>query len=196
MMTCETTSASVCDNSRQIVIDLQNGVEGAFDRLYERYSPVLMATLRRRGMSLRDSEDAVQETFLRVSERIEQLDPERSIGGFLKTIAVRIATDMHRKTVRRGRVTSLDVSLDDVIGREEQTEEFVEQSQEFSIAMAILDEQPELTKEIIRLYFFENMTYLQISEQLGIGVTTAKDRVRKAVGTVQQRIVANSRSTT
>jgi RNA polymerase sigma factor (sigma-70 family) len=63
-----------------------------------------------------------------------------------------------------------------------------EQSEQYTMVMTVLDEQPETTKEIVRLRFFEQLTFEQIAEQLGIGVTTAKDRVRKAIGAVQERV--------
>ena len=186
-MSTATASAAPCVENRQLVQDIIDGVDGAFDALYEQYNGKLIAILRKRGVSVRDAEDVVQETFLRVSQLIDQLDPERSIGGFLKTIAVRIATDNHRRISRRGHHVSFDLQHDKPASNET-VEEAAGQSQQFSLAMTILDEQPELTKQIVRMYFFENMTYLQIADQLGIGVTTAKDRVRKAIGAVQERV--------
>jgi RNA polymerase sigma factor (sigma-70 family) len=66
-----------------------------------------------------------------------------------------------------------------------------DQSAQFTMVMTVLEEQPETTKEIIRLYFFEQMTYQHIADQFGLGVTTVKDRLKKAIGVVQQHVMAS-----
>lgn len=181
------TPAVSCSPERQLITDLQAGSDGAFDRLYEKYSGLLFSVLRSKGTSVPDSEDIVQETFCRVARSIEKLDPEKSLAGYLRTIAVRIAIDKNRSRLRDPsrcavQIDSVDPGGDDIAVRESDT------IGECSMVMAVLDQQPEQTKEILRLYFFEQMTYRQIAEKLQIGVTTTKDRVRKAVGVVRDQI--------
>jgi RNA polymerase sigma factor (sigma-70 family) len=175
-------------SEQQLIADLKAGVDGAFDRLYEQYSGALLVAVQRKGASARDAEDVVQETFLRVSTNLDKIDETKSLGGYLRTIATRIAIDTHRKNVRRGVVLSYEDSIQPEQQHDSETEDTTE---EFAFAMTILDEQPELTKQIVRMYFFDQMTYLEIAQQLGIGVTTAKDRVKKAIGAVQQRAVVS-----
>lgn len=183
---------SAKQQEQALVRDLRAGVAGAFDRLYEQYSGLVRRDLCRRGVSATDAADVVQETFLRVSQLLDTLNPEKSLGGFLKTIASRIAIDLNRKVTRRGKVrtTSLD-SVAEQTTLEHDEWQAPEQSEQYTMVMTALDEQPELTKQIVRMHFFEQMTYLEIAQQLGIGVTTAKDRVKKAIGAVQQRAMAS-----
>ena len=175
-------------SEQQLIADLKSGVDGAFDRLYEQYSGTLLTDLHRKGASARDAEDVLQETFLRVSMNLEKIDEKKSLWGYLRTIATRLAIDTHRKNVRRGVVLSYEDSIQPEPQNEVDTEDT---TKEFAFAMTILDEQPELTKQIVRMYFFDQMTYLEIAQQLGIGATTAKDRVKKAIGAVQQRVVVS-----
>ena len=172
-----------------LVRDLRAGVDGAFDRLYERYNVVVMRDLRRRGVSETDAADIVQETFLKVIRVVETLDESKSLGGFLKTISSRIAIDKNRAAVRRGkgRTTSLDV-----VAEQEGSIEFVadDHTEQFAMVMTVLEEQPEATKEMIRLYFFEQKTYVEIADQLGVGVTTVKDRMKRALGVIRQQVPA------
>lgn len=184
------SSAVSCgvSSEQQLIADLKAGVDGAFDRLYEQYSGPLFVALQRKGTSYRDAEDVLQETFLRISTNVDKIDETKSLGGYLRTIATRIAIDNHRKTVRRGVVVSYEECIQPESHNEIETEDTTE---EFAFAMTILDEQPELTKQIVRMYFFDQMTYLEIAQQLGIGVTTAKDRVKKAIGAVQQRAMVS-----
>lgn len=180
------------EQEQELVRNLQAGVDGAFDCLYERYSSVLRSDLMRRGVATRDVEDVVQETFLRVSQVINTLNPAKSLIGFLKTIASRIAIDLNRRAVRRGKGRTASLDCVEEQGASFESEYPAEdQSAQFTMVMTVLEEQPETTKEIIRLYFFEQMTYQQIADQFGLGVTTVKDRVRKAIGVVQQRVMAS-----
>lgn len=174
-----------------IVRDLRAGVDGAFDRLYERYSMRLHSRLRTK-VSDRDADDIVQETFLRVSMNIDRLSEEKSLPGYLWTIAFRIVIDMDRSAARRGKCCTRSMEISGEVATSERDEcKPAEQAEQYAMVMTILDEQPELTKQIVRMYFFDQMTYVEIAQQLGIGATTAKDRVKKAIGAVQQRAMVS-----
>lgn len=174
-----------------LVRDLRAGVDGAFDRLYETYSTSLHASLRAK-VSARDADDILQETFLRVSMNIDKLSEEKSLGGYLRTIAYRIVIDMGRSAARRGKGCTRSMEMSAEVATPDRDEcQPAEHAEQYAMVMTILDEQPELTKQIIQMYFFEQMTYAEIAQELRIGVTTAKDRVKKAIGAVQQRAVVS-----
>ena len=70
----------------------------AWEEFTGRYGPFLQRYLEHHGLSRDDALDIVQETFLEVVRRIGQFeyDRERSFGGWLATIAIRLAGRLYR----------------------------------------------------------------------------------------------------
>jgi len=175
------------DPVRQMTLDLIAGKPGAFDVVYEHYSVQLKRALKQQGMKAQDAEDVVQETFLRLSQMTGSIDPDRSLAGFLNVTAKRIGIDMFRKQSRRDKRVTVQSGYEDLIADyRDSFEQECEDREEYAIVMTVLDEQPERTKRVIRMRFFEKMTFPQIASELGIGVTTVKDIVSRAVGSVQK----------
>ena len=76
---------------------VQRGCAESFDLLVERLQPRLLFVLRRRMRNFADAEDVAQKTLLRVYEKIQLYNPQQKFSPWLFTIAVRLATDHHRK---------------------------------------------------------------------------------------------------
>jgi RNA polymerase sigma-70 factor (ECF subfamily) len=85
------------------------GSRAAFEELVSRYSPRLFYFLRSRFESDEDIEDLMQETFLRLFQKIDLYDPERRFSTWLYTIAVRLAISRHR--AKKPRPLPLDPEL-------------------------------------------------------------------------------------
>ncbi len=85
------------------------GSRAAFEELVSRYSPRLFFFLRSRSESDEDIEDLMQETFLRVFQKIDRYDPERKFSTWLYTMAVRLAISRHR--AKKPRPLPLDPDL-------------------------------------------------------------------------------------
>lgn len=70
-----------------------------WERLYDVHAPKLRRIISRRvGASL--AEDVLQETFLQAFKSRATIDPTRSIEPWLITIALRAATEAHRRQLR------------------------------------------------------------------------------------------------
>lgn len=72
--------------------------ERIFHRLFDRFSPALVAFFRKRGFSPESCQDLVQETFLKVHLGLSDFRQEVPFKHWL----FEIATNVYRKTLRRG----------------------------------------------------------------------------------------------
>ena len=79
----------------------RRGDEPAFRSLYRRHTGVLLAILRRL-VGADDSEDAVQETWLRASRRVASFDERSSLRTWLVAIAINVARERWRERQRAG----------------------------------------------------------------------------------------------
>ena len=94
------------DRDRPLVAAvLADGDEDAFRQLYRRHSPRLFNFLLRvLGGSRRDAEDVLQETWIRVVERLETFRGEAAFGTWLTGVGLNLARTHLRRLSRRDEV--------------------------------------------------------------------------------------------
>ncbi len=84
-----------------IVKGCRSGHQKSFDLLYRQYHPVILRVAQGIMGNRQDAEDAVQEIFIRVLTRIDQLQDEASLSWWIRALAVNVCRDMLRKRNRR-----------------------------------------------------------------------------------------------
>lgn len=160
--------------------------EDAYAELYRRLARSVNAASRMILGSSPEVEDVVAEVFVGFWLRPELFDPGRSsVLGFLRMKARGRSIDILRtKTARRLR--------EDRVGREASPSGLeaesgmiaTESAAQVHNAVSLL---PPLEREVIRLAFFNAMTYVEVARALGIAEGTAKSRIRSGL----QHLAAN-----
>lgn len=140
------------------------------EAFYRRYSPWLVARLRRRFGA--DTEDLVQEIWLRVAGIEADLDI-RYPRAFLLKIAFNIGLSGDRQTRRRRQILDSAAPLGTMAL--EPTQNAIVQIQEIVLAL------PQPLRDVFVLSRFGGLTNSQIAEQLGISPKTVEWRMTKAL---------------
>jgi len=81
----------------QLACQVQAGCVDSFDELDRRLRPRLLLVLNRRMQNRLDAEDLVQQTLLRVYEKIHLYDSQQKLSPWVFTIALRLAASHGRK---------------------------------------------------------------------------------------------------
>ena len=106
----DTNSVSSEATSEELARRARLGCALAFAELSQRFRPRLLAVLERRFSGrFSDAEDIAQETFTRAWQKISHYDDRYRFSTWLFTIALRLATDFHRREVRRQQDVELTV---------------------------------------------------------------------------------------
>ena len=71
------------EQERQQIIGLRKGDQGSFRSLYTAYAPRLLAFSRKYFLSDADSEEILQEVFIKIWEMKENLDPDKSFSSYV-----------------------------------------------------------------------------------------------------------------
>ena len=167
-----------------------DGNQLAFSALIERYKNDLLHFLIRFVGKRAAAEDVFQETFLQVHISAETFDLKRRFKPWLFTIAANKGRDWHRKHSKR---TMMSLSQD--VGREGEGARFVDllegdqelpdanllETEQANQVRAAVDALPSHLREILLLSYFQQMSYVQISESLQIPLGTVKSRLHSAV---------------
>lgn len=152
-----------------------NGDEQAGDRLFRRYMAAVARFFRNKAAA--DLEDLVQQTFLGCLEGAARFRGDGSFRSYLFGVAYRVLGTYYRGKYRRDAVSLDEVSFHDLSPGPSLA--FAEQ-REHQLLLAALREIPLNYQVVIELYFWEEMTSLEIAATLDIPHGTAQTRLRRA----------------
>lgn len=184
-----TNSSSAQSDKRKLVLRIQAELPhgtNAFREFVEHFTPQIYRRALRLVGSPSDAEEVVQDVFLRVFRSIGRYRFEKPIGHWLQTITSNAARNLLRTSFRdQRRKSSLASSVDLRMPASQSDPIFVEALED---AMKLLD--PE-TRIAIRLRYVEEFSFPEIAEQLGMGESKAKMRVRRGVDKLRSLLGTN-----
>ncbi len=177
-------------NLTQIVIDVQNGVDGAFEKLYNetiRYSYAAASLLLK---NKEDIEDVLQNSYMYASKYLSDL---RNPESFLSWLGVIINHECKKHIIHN--IKSTDIYFA-VLGKKEQEYipeedipfDLIEQKEISCSIQAMVDKLPEDKRACVVLYYFEQRTLPEIADILGIPEGTVKSRLYNARKMLEKRI--------
>jgi RNA polymerase sigma-70 factor, ECF subfamily len=154
----------------------------AYTKIYLRYRERVYAYALRVLTNEQDAEDLFQEVFYRVYTRAESFTEEKSLGGWIFTIAHNLCLNKIRD--RKPQDGLDDLSLPIEHGAYGAPEQFGEEWREvIARAMALL---PIEYREVIILREYEGMSYAEITEILHTTIPSIKSRLYRAKGRLRE----------
>jgi len=168
-------------SDKELLVRLQDGDHMAFEILYHRHSRTLLAKLDKKLSSTFEADDILQELFIKIWDRREQIDPEQPFAGYLYRIAQRMLTDHYRKLAR----TSVlhDQVHDYLNGRE----------MEHLLAVAV-QQLPAQQQRVFQLCKVEGKSYKETAQLMGLSTETVHAHLVKATKTVKTYILNNQQN--
>ena len=167
----------------------------AFSVLVERHAKSVYLFIYKLTQNKEDSEDIVQETFIKAWQKINRYDKEKSLKTWLFTIAKNTAVDKLRKK-KTINFSSLNQSSDkddfnddssrpdfenNIVDTEMLPDEiFAKKEAEKSLEIA-LNKMSEEQRLLIFLHINEELTFEQIAEIINKPINTIKSQYRRAI---------------
>ncbi|GIS63025.1 MAG TPA: RNA polymerase subunit sigma [Planctomycetaceae bacterium] len=149
--------------------------------LVEQYAGLLFGIARRLSGCSTDAEDLVQQTFLAAHAHGNQLRDTTKVRAWLCTILRNEFLKLVRSR-RRGSTISLDG-----LG-EPSAPDHAKMEVDGEAILLALDSLPEEFRIPIVLYFFEEMSYREISESLDLPIGTVMSRLSRAKSRLRERL--------
>jgi RNA polymerase sigma-70 factor (ECF subfamily) len=137
------------------------------------------------------AEDLAQETLLRGFRALHTLsDPDR-FGAWLSGIAVRICLD-HCKARKNAQVhfsaLGEDHNPESLLSRSDDDLLALEREEERRQLLAEVEALPEDYRQVILLYYYNDMTYLDLANLLGVSTATINARLTRARALLRARL--------
>lgn len=161
------------------------GDQRAFAEIVELYKDKIYHLAYRMLSNRYEAEDIVQETFLRVYRNLDRYDQNQKFSTWIYRIATNLCIDRLRK---KKPTYSLDAEMNDQEGmdgysmipsdnRTPESEALLSETQQ--IIYQAIDSLPAKYKSVMILRYLQDLSLQEISDVLGMPVTTIKTRVHR-----------------
>ncbi|MEE9230069.1 MAG: RNA polymerase sigma factor, partial [Acidobacteriota bacterium] len=161
-----------------LVERVRQGDDRAFEALVNRYADQAFAVAFGFLQHVQDSEDLVQDAFVRALERIDSLSPGSPFGAWFYRLVVNAALNRRRYLARR-RTEAITADRAARGGDPDRASERAELRRRLAQALQTLP--PELETVVI-LHDLEGFTHPEIAQVLGIPEGTCRSHLHRARG--------------
>jgi RNA polymerase sigma-70 factor (ECF subfamily) len=147
-------------------------------RLYDDHAPTLFAFLLNVTRNETETRDVMQEAFARLAARPERFGGVRDERGFLLRLAHNLAIDQTRR--RTAHANAIERAAHEPTELFEKAPDPDTKAFQKAVASA-MEELPEDQRAVVHLKIWEELTFVEIAETLGIPANTAASRYRYAL---------------
>src|SRR5579864_1730929 len=175
----------------QLVRQVLGGKVGAYEVLVRRWAARVLAVCHARVGRADAAEDLAQEALLRGLRALPTLsDPEKS-GPWLCGIAVRCCLDWLKAATRKDVSMSAlpESKVDALVCSDDDAAASASRQDEIRRLMIEVERLPLPYRQVLMLFYYDDCTYRQIAEQLGISTSVVNLRLTKARQMLRQCMV-------
>ena len=184
-------SDSIKYSDKELILRFQQGDELAYVELVNRYRNRLINFVFRFVGTKEESEDIVQDTFVKLYEKKDYYRPINEFSTWIFTIASNLAKTELRKRKRRKTSSLSDLGLEnkdfDVPVQDTTDEETLGEFADSQIQDAIQSLQIHFRTALI-LRDIEELSYEEISKILDVPLGTIKSRINRARLQLQEKL--------
>jgi RNA polymerase sigma-70 factor (ECF subfamily) len=159
-----------------IVIGFSKGEKAAFDKIYAAFSASMFGVCLRYARCRDDAQDMLQESFIKLYNARESVNPEMPIAPWIKTITIRTALNYIQKNYSIVLVDN-ELKFDQAIF---EVENELDKQALMDKLLKILQQLPDGYRTVFNLYTIDNLTHKEIAEYLSISEGTSKSQYFKA----------------
>lgn len=171
----------------ELVYRAKKGDQSAYQELLKRYYKAVFYLIKRMVKNDTDAEDLTIEVFTKVFMNIDMYTETHSFSTWLFKIASNHTIDFLRKQKNANNILNIDEPLDEetnwffeLASDEPNPEKFLISKQKQQKINEIINILPKELSEVIKLRVYEEMSYKEISDALGLAIGTVKARIFRA----------------
>lgn len=170
-------------NDLDLVRRCQSGDRSAQSELYHRYAKAMLNCAYRILNDREEAKDVLQDGFVKVFRKMDQFRGDATLGAWIKRIIVNTAINQSRK--KRPEVQVEIESIEDPTRSNLPNEDLILNVELARIALANL---PDGYRTVVTLYLVEGYDHKEISEILGISLSTSLSQYSRGKKKLKQLI--------
>lgn len=168
------------ESDEQLVENILKGNKQQFRELILRYQSRVFAVAIKVTNNQKDAEDISQEVFLQLYRSLGTFNGNSSFSTWIYRITMNKAIDYKRKQERQ-----LDQEPENMIASLPETsilspEEALLKNLDKELIHSYLIELPPAYRDVLKLYYFEELSYGEIAMKLNVAIKTVESRLYRA----------------
>ncbi len=166
-----------------LVREVQEGSISAFEDLVRRYQHKLYAFVLHIVRDHHTAQDTVQESFISLYKSIDRVDTKRKFSSYVFSIARNHAISLVRSR-------KFHMPLEEAASYEatESLEAHIEATDDKRRIHEALETIDKKYKKIISLYYFEDLSYEEMSKRMRMPLNTIRTHLRRAKKALQEAL--------
>ena len=170
----------------QLVRAYAEGNNDAFDTLLKRHQDRIFNYILRIIKNEDIANDIFQETFVKAIQTIRQgrYTENGKFPAWISRIAHNLIIDYYRQE-KSENLQSSDLTDVDILNRKELCEETIEDvliaNQIRTDVKYLIEELPDLQREVLKMRYYQGLSFKEIAEITGVSINTALGRMRYAI---------------
>lgn len=169
---------------------LKNGQRSGFDFIYKKYSKILLPRLQQMVKLPEIADELMQDVFLKVWTKREEIDTNKSFKGWIFTIAHTTVFTYYRRLALDKKMQQHLLQV--FVEFYDQTEDYIYNKERIQLLNTAVDQLPPQRKEIFRLCKIEGKSYQEAAELLSISPSTVSNQLVSATKSVKNYVFFHS----
>ena len=163
---------------------IAGGDELAFEQVFHRYTPKLLSFIKKITRNDSLSAELIQETFMRLWMKREQLKDIENPSAWIYRIASNLSLNYLQKQSNRKQLLYKMAPVENAAS----PEDLIDVKELNQIIKEAIDQLPERRQEVYRLSREAGLSHQQIADKLNISVNTVKNQIVTSLKFIQQSI--------
>lgn len=158
----------------------RSGDEHAFDRVFRAYFGPLSFYANRYVNDEKLAEDIVQDCFVELWQRRKKLEHIESVNSYLYRCVYNHCVSLLKKSKRKWIVEEIPV---------EPVETYIIEGEILAQILKVVDHLPERMQQVLRMYYLEEKSYVEIGRVIGIDPETVRSHRYRAIQLARKIII-------
>ena len=158
-----------------LVNECAKGNSKAQRALFDKFAPKMLSVCYRYMGKSEESEDVLQDAFVKIFHKIVEFKMEGSLEGWIRRIVVNTALD----AIRKNKKTLSDVSVDEVSYKVSYTDDNFD-DMDVKHLLKMINELPDGYRVVFNMFAIEGYSHKEIADTLGVTENTSKSQYSRA----------------
>lgn len=168
----------------ELAIKIKNGNHEAFKKFFDRYNAFLLNYLMKRGTAKEAAKDLVQQAFVLIWEKRDEIDETKSLRAFLFKIGYTRMLNLFRDHSKFDE----EADPEENTSYEEPEDEDNKRAELNSAIEKAISAMPEKRQEVFRLCFIQEFTYKEAAQVLDVSVKTVENHMGLALKDMRESL--------
>jgi len=158
-----------------LVKECAKGSSRAQRALFDKFAPKMLSVCMRYVRNMEEAEDALQDGFVKIFQKIGEFKMEGSLEGWVRRIMVNTALD----SLRKNKKLMGDMQLDDV-SYKLAFEDHGFGDMDTAHLLKMIDNLPDGYRVVFNMFAIEGYSHKEIADTLGVTENTSKSQYSRA----------------